>query len=282
MNWNDLTYLLAIIRGGSLARAASFLRVDKSTVSRRLAALEADLQVALTERTRDGRITLTGAGRNVLARAEVIEDEIRKLESDLGRARALVGRVRLTAVPLLINHLLLPNLAALQGQNPQLALDLIADARDLSLSDFDADIALRLARPRTGGQGVIARKIGTLTYGAYATAAAGDDPGWIGYEARMLYLDHAAAIERLASQPGQTRVAVAVNDGETLLQMVLAGQGKSLVPRLIAGRFDGLVECAVPQGMLPLREVWLMVRRDLRDLARIRAVIDWLDTLIPS
>ena len=40
MDWNDLRYLLAVHRHGSLARAAKELKVTKATASRRLAALE--------------------------------------------------------------------------------------------------------------------------------------------------------------------------------------------------------------------------------------------------
>ena len=164
MRWADLTYLLAVMRGGSLMRAARSLRVDKTTVSRRLAALEAALGVALIERAPDGRLSLSEAGRKVAARAEAMEDEARRIQADLGRnPGGVAGTVRLTAVPLVIHHLLLPDLPLLSRTAPDLGLELIAEARDLSLTDRDADIALRLARPRDGGQAVLARRIGVLS-----------------------------------------------------------------------------------------------------------------------
>lgn len=280
MNWNDLSYLLAVLRGTSLTQAARLMDVDKSTVSRRLSALEADLDIALVERTRDGRITLTAAGRKVAHRAEAIEGEIGEMTGDLGQGRALAGRVRLTAVPLVANHLLLPQISALTDKNPHLALDLIADARDLNLLDHDADIALRLARPQGGGQGVIARRMGGLTYRCYAATGARRDLPWIGYEPRMQFLDHAAAIERLAAMPGQVRGPLSVNDAETLLLAVRAGHGKTLLPRQIAGRINELRQLDLPGEHLPTREVWLLVRRDLRDLARIRTVIAWIEVAL--
>jgi DNA-binding transcriptional LysR family regulator len=277
MNWDDLTYLLAVMRGASLTQAARLMGVDKSTVSRRMATLEADLGATLVERARDGRITLTEAGRKVARRAETVEDEMRGLAGDLGQARELDGRVRLTAVPLVVNHLLLPQVKALTDKNPKLALELIADTRDLSLLDFDADIALRLARPRDGGQGIVARRIGVMPYGVYAACGAGDDLPWVGYEPRMRFLDHAAGIERLAAQPGQTRATLSVNDAETLLLAVQAGYGKSLFPRRIAGKIVGLEERETPVDRLPSREIWLLVRRDMRHLERIKTVIDWIE-----
>lgn len=276
MNWNDLTYLLAVMRGSSLTQAARLMGVDKSTVSRRLGALEADLGVPLVERASDGRISLTGAGRKVVRRAEAIEDQARGLSQDLGQAQMLGGRVRLTAVPLVINHLLLPQVPVLVQENPNLSVDLISDARDLNLLDFDADIALRLARPKGGGQGVIARRLGGLPYGCYGAAAAEKDLPWIGYDQRMQFLEHAAQIEHLAAAPGQRRGALSVNDAETLVQAIRAGQGKSLLPHLIASQIGGLKEYDIPAANLATREVWLLVRRDMRDLDRIKAVIDWI------
>jgi DNA-binding transcriptional LysR family regulator len=49
-DWNDLKVLLALSRGGSVAGAARALRVDQSTVSRRLAALEESIGCSLLVR----------------------------------------------------------------------------------------------------------------------------------------------------------------------------------------------------------------------------------------
>jgi DNA-binding transcriptional LysR family regulator len=279
MRWADLTYLLAVMRGGSLMRAARSLRVDKTTVSRRLAALEAALGVALIERAPDGRLSLSEAGRKVAARAEAMEDEARRIQADLGRnPGGVAGTVRLTAVPLVIHHLLLPDLPLLSRTAPDLGLELIAEARDLSLTDRDADIALRLARPRDGGQAVLARRIGVLSYGCYAKRGAQAGLPWIGYGAGMQYLAHAQVIEDLALQPGQRRAALSVNDAETLVQAVLSGAGQSLLPCRMADGHAGLERRDVDRA-LPEREVWLLIRRDIADLARVRAVTGWLEAI---
>ena len=54
LDWDDLRYVLALVRGRSLAGAGKLLRVDPSSVHRRLASLESQLSVRLFERTRDG------------------------------------------------------------------------------------------------------------------------------------------------------------------------------------------------------------------------------------
>ena len=76
MNWNDLQILLAVQRGGSRAQAARLLQVDKSTISRRLDALEHALGQTLAMRDGQGRLTLTEVGVQIAARAEATFVEV--------------------------------------------------------------------------------------------------------------------------------------------------------------------------------------------------------------
>lgn len=277
MQWDDLKVILALVRGGSRARAAQLLGVDKTTISRRLEALERDLGTALVERQASGRFVPTAQGRQIAVLAERMEDQARAIRAACdNRPAQIEGWVRVTAVPLVVNHLLLPALPAFQRRHPGIGLELLSEARDLSLGQGDADIALRLARPRDGGQAVLTRQIGQLRYAAYAAAGTSGPLPWIGYDRSMHYLTHAAAIAQVAQASGQSLSSVAVNDAETLFQAVQAGLGQSLFPREIADRHPGLrqVPCDVP---LPAREVWLMVRRDLRALQRVDAVVRWLE-----
>jgi len=276
MKWDDLSFLLAAMRGGSLAQAARLKRVDKTTVSRRLSALEQSLNVALVSRDARGGLVLTEQGRDVALQAEAMEDQARRIRASTSGAQALPRSwVRVTAVPLIVNRLLLPHLPDLTARHPDIAVELVADARDLSMAHGDADIALRLARPRDGGQAVLAHRLGQIDYAAYgASKAVGPQP-WIGFDRTMQYLAPAAAIAAAADQPGQSRAPLAVNDAETLYQAVLAGQGKSLLPRVIADADPRLSEVAVACA-LPTREIWMLVGRDVRAARRAQVVMDWL------
>lgn len=279
MHWDDLKVILALLRGGSRGQAARLLGVDKTTVTRRLEALERDLGAALVEKDGTGRYVPTQMGRHIAGLAEGMEDQARTIQRAAGaQAGQVQGWVRVTAVPLVVNHLLLPALPGFAEHYPGIGIELISEARDLSLAHGDADIALRLARPRDGGQAVLARKIGGLRYGAYASVGATGPLPWIGYDRSMQYLTHAAAIAQVAEVSGQPMSPFAVSDAETLLQAVLAGLGQSLFPQQIADAHPGLrrIVCDTP---LPTREVWLLSRRDQRALRRVAAVIDWLERL---
>ena len=96
-NWNNLRYLLAIQRGQTLRAAARQLRVDDTTVSRRLASLERELGLQLIRRRGDTRLELTEAGERVAQDAEAMEKHYAAIASTIGGNRNIcAGTVRLT------------------------------------------------------------------------------------------------------------------------------------------------------------------------------------------
>jgi DNA-binding transcriptional LysR family regulator len=278
LDWNDLRYVLAAIRGGTLADAARRLLVNETTVARRIARIERHLGARLFGRV-GGRLSPTEAGEAVLAHAERIETEIGALESAVrGADRIVAGSVRLTAVPILINRLFVPASERLRAAHPDLHLELIAESRNLSLSRRETDIALRLGRP-SREQAAVARRIGRLDYGVYAAPSAIPGEGaerlpWIGYDEAMSELPQSRWIAAAAAGDAAP-VALRVNDAEAILQAVCAGLGRSLLPCAIADRVPGLRRLDGPSPALS-RELWLMLHPELRPLARIRAVADWI------
>lgn len=283
LDWNDLRHLLALGREGRAAAAARRLGVNETTVTRRLRAAEQAVGRRLFLRGGDGRLQPTEAGARVLAHAERVERELAVLGEALGGGDLTVaGSVRLTAVPLLLNRLLIPALPALLARHPQLRLELLGESRDLDLTRREADLALRLARPRGGGRGVLARRLGRLDYVAVAPAGLAPDAAgrlpWIGYEEAMAGLPQAGWIEAAAG-PAPRRLAV--NDAEAILAAVRAGLGRSLLPRALAAAEPGL-QCLETAEAPPSREVWLLVHADLRPLPRLDAVIAWLEETLAA
>lgn len=288
MEWSDLRIAIAIGRGGTLAAAAKMLAVDATTVSRRLARLERALDSRLFERGSDGLLVATAAGEAALARAETVEREIFRLKGQVGGWNALVaGAVRLTSVPILVKRLLLPAVAPLSARHPELQLELLAEPRDLNLGHGEADIALRLARPTVGGETLLTRKLAELAYAVYAAV---DVPSgkaaalpWIAYHSGMAELPQAEWIERRLRRDVRAAGSLRVNDADLAYQAVLAGLGRSLLPTVIAEadpRLRRLDSQTLPP--LPRREVWMLLHRDRRTLARMAAVVDWIDELFRS
>lgn len=269
-NWDDLRFVLAAARAGSHAAAARRLGVNESTVARRVDQAGKRLGARLFERGPDG-LAPTAAGTALIERAERIEREVQGAEAALtGADGRTEGAVRLTAVPVLANRLLAPALPRLAARHPRLTVEIVAEPRNLSLTRREADMALRLARP-TAEQRAVARRVGALDWAVF-TPARGGTRGWIAYDDAMEGLPQARWIAARIGD-GDTAAPARAGDAETIMALVAAGAGRSLLPPALCRGMPGLRQ----EGPAVLsREVWLMTHPELQGLARIEAVGDWV------
>jgi DNA-binding transcriptional LysR family regulator len=287
LNWNDLRYVLAISRGRTLAAAARLLGVDGTTVARRLAAVQETIGTRLYQRLTDGTLQLTASGKRAALHAERIEREISALDVALIDDDDMAsGTVRVTSVPIIVNHILVPAAQILLKRHPKLQLEFVGDARDLSLTRRETDLALRLGRPKTGGTKVMARRIGSIRYDVYASscysAADAEMLPWVTYDEAMAYLPQARWIATTAIRSHQKIASVRVDDAETLLEAVIAGLGRSLLPCVVADSDPRLRRIGVRRRISVLsRELWLLTHSELRRLGRIEAVVKWIEQIAP-
>src|SRR5262249_11244127 len=102
LNWNDLRYVLATSRGGTLAAAARLLGVDDTTVARRLIAMQEAIGMRLYQRLTDGTLQLTTAGKRAALHAERMEREIAALDVAIrGADDSASHRARLPSAPII-------------------------------------------------------------------------------------------------------------------------------------------------------------------------------------
>jgi DNA-binding transcriptional LysR family regulator len=288
MGWDDFQVFLAAVRTGSHARAARALGVDPTTVGRRLAALETRLGTRLFDR-HPHNLVPTIAATAIIPRAERIEAEILAVEREASGADARPeGAVRITAGDGVVNAILVPALIALRDKHPGLTFDLRADTRSLDLSRREADIALRLTRPKQPA--LVARKLGTLAFGVYAARRYLDRHttprsladtavhAWIGFEAE---LDELPQVRWLRRAVPNLRWALRANTTTTHYEACCAGHGLALLPTFVAARSPDLVQIA-PRTMAPTRELWGVTHVDLRRNARVALILDWLTGLLPD
>jgi DNA-binding transcriptional LysR family regulator len=287
-NWNDLRYLLAVKRGRTLAAAARQLRVDSTTVSRRLAALQAALNTELVQRKGRDTLILTRAGDRVVRRAEAMEQQFQRVGDAAGADHdPCIGTVRITSVPILVNRVLAAASKDLLDDHPGLIIELVPDSRDYSLTHREADIALRLARPVTGGTSVKARRIAMLDYAAFAPAAAGAREArrlpWITFADEMSHLPQARWIAGATRRAEGSLSGLRVRDAETALEAAAAGLGKTLLPVIVAARDPRLRRLDAGAGQTgPSREIWLLAHTAQVELARVLAATRWLERVFGS
>ena len=274
INWDDLRPLLAVARFGTLAAAAKTLKINATTVGRRVQSAEAALGARLFDRV-DGQYVPTKLGEAVRRRAEAVEQEILALEGEVaGKDQSLEGVVRVTSVSVIINCLLVPCLPRLLSRHPNLGIEFFASDDNLSLTRREADMALRLGRPRGGRERT--RKIGTLDYGVYASEGWAADPDalpWLAYDETLNFTPEASWLAQ--NLGGASRALVRANELEALFRLVLAGSGRALLP-LVMAEPDPRVRCLSGPRPVVSQEIWLVVHPELRKTARVSAVIDWI------
>ncbi|HZH28023.1 MAG TPA: LysR family transcriptional regulator [Azospirillaceae bacterium] len=272
LDWEDVRYFLALARSGTLSGAARALRVNHATVARRIGALEAALGKVLFDRRADG-YGLSPHGQAALAAAMAMEQSALALPESI-EAGAFNGVVRLTTIRSIAHVFLIDRLGAFRREHPGIVLEILTDTRVMSLARREADIALRIGRPKDSG--LVGRKLADLHYAYYAAPAVADaladgaSAPLIAYDVDAEGIAEAAWLEKRA---GGLPIAFRANSGEAQAAAARAGFGVAMLPRYIGDTDARLRE--VPFGEAhPPRELWLLSPRELARTARVRAVLD--------
>lgn len=279
MNWDDARVFLAVCRESTLRGAARVLGVDQATVGRRIAALEKSLDATLFLRTSEG-YALTALGEAALKAAQNMEASALELQRRIqGLDDRLTGEVRVSTTDSLAVDFIIPAIASLHEQHPEVRVHLDASTQMASLAKREADIAVRNTRPENPD--LIARRIARWPVGLFAAQSYLDargmpQPGtaFEGHDLVMYqpYLQRKDAT--LASEPlNRGRVVSTVGAGLLLRRAIAAGIGLGELP-VYLGEKDGLVRVWPERTRSAPYDVWLVTHDDLRHTARVRAVID--------
>lgn len=280
MQWNDLRLVLAVGRGNTLTAAGQALGVDRSTVFRRLDALEEKLGVRLFERL-GGAWEPTAEGAAMLEAAERMEQEALAAERAVtGRDARLAGKLRVTCSETLAFRLLTRHLACFRAAHPGIVVELAIENRMLSLSKREADVALRATRPAQGE--LWGRKIADIAWTAYGSHGYAEahglprSPQSLGKHALIGWDEpgvQVRAAEWLAAAAPGTFVAYRSNSLVNQLVAAREGIGVAILPCYLGDPEPGLVRAFAPVAALA-RELWLVTHADLKRTARIRAFLD--------
>ncbi|MBS0474261.1 MAG: LysR family transcriptional regulator [Proteobacteria bacterium] len=223
MEWGDLEVFLAAVRTGSYTAAARQLDVNRTTVGRRVEALERTLGVPLFEQTPLGYAP-TQAGARLLAAAEAIEREVAAMTRDIGVLGRRVAPIRIAGSGGLAAAFL-PELAAFRRANPDVSVELLGELDPLdAVTQRRADLGLALVRsPPLRLAGV---EIGTLDQAVYGRKGLTDLPplGW-GYEFDAALPGGPWVSANPAGEAAQAAGLATCNDWAQLIQAVLAGLG---------------------------------------------------------
>ncbi|MCC7325676.1 MAG: LysR family transcriptional regulator [Burkholderiales bacterium] len=282
-DWDDLRYFLAVARHGSTLAAARVLKVNQSTVQRRLTELEQRIGRPLVRRHPTG-YRLTEFGEALLPQAQRVEQAVAAFEVQVDVSRRdAVGVVRVTCPEPLMNRITAsPLLERFRMRHPGLEVEFAMSDRYLDLAKGDADVALRSGDTDDGV--LIGRKIGDSLWAVYASRAYVERHGrperiedlerhaLAGFDETMA--GHRAAKWLREVVPG-ARI-VARNDSVLgLLNSVKASIGIAPLPTALGDAEPELVRLF---GPIPeLTRIWrVLAHPDVRHTPRVAAFFDFM------
>jgi DNA-binding transcriptional LysR family regulator len=275
MDWSDVRIFLAIARTGSLSAAARQAGQTQPTMGRRIRALEEATGQTLFQRTADGFI-LTDEGTAALAHAERMEEDALAFERSLaGEEQHLTGLLRVSSSDWFGVHVLTPVLAEFLQMHPKVSVELVTDSRRLSLARRDADLLFRIT-PFDEAD-VIQRKFMHMDYALYGPAdkhppSAGDGKG-----SALVTMDSAFGtlpdVNWLRRILPHAHVAFGSNNRDAQARMCARGAGFAVLPCPLGDATPGIRQIDLGDAP-PGRDVWFGYHRDLRRLARLRALLD--------
>lgn len=275
LEWSDLRVFLAIAREGTLGAAARKLGQSQPTMGRRLNALEQGVGHTLFQRTKDGFV-LTDEGTAVMPHAEAMEDEVLAVHRRLaGRDGSMHGQLRLSSSDWFGAHVLAPVLAEFARLQPRVTVELITSQLHMSLPRRDADLAFRI-RPFDEPE-VVSRRLMHVAYGVYLKD--GLDPPRLGdgrgtplvtMDTAFADMPDAVWLRRILPN---AHVLARSNNRDVQARLCGRGVGIAVLPTLIGDTLSGVKRIALGEEP-PGRDTWIGYHRDLRRLARLRALLD--------
>ncbi len=283
LDWDDLRYVLAVARAGSLAGAARALGVRHSTMLRRIDAIEDKLQARLFERLRSGYLA-TEAGDALRRVAEQCEPLVAEAERRIvGGDTRLTGNVQVTTGFVVAQYLLPPALAVFCAAHPDIDVEIRGARERLDLSRREADIAIRMSAQVPDY--LVGRKLGDVRFRVYCWR----DAPFLGGTARTRKLRPLSTLLRdfpwicferdardrlydrwMHAHVPQSSVVARADHFPTSLALLRTGMGVALLPEFMALDNDDLVALSAPIEELQT-PLWILTHPDLRNTARVRA-----------
>jgi len=280
-DWNDLKFFLELGRRKKMVAAAKLLKVDHTTVSRRITALETAIGAKLFFKNEQG-YQLSKAGEDLMPLAIQVENATAQAYENIGgEAHSFSGTVRIGAPDGIGTFFVAPRLSRFQEEHPDLQVDLIVMPRYFNLSQHEAHLSMSLARPKSGR--LLGRKMTDYSLQFFASTIYLKKYGVpknrqdlmkhkiVGYIDDMVYAPELRYMDEFGDLPVHFRSSSIIAQR----QAIMAGTGIGVLPRFLAKDDPRLVPVLQDDYHIT-RSIWLLSHEDTTNLARIRAVSEFL------
>lgn len=267
ISWDDIRVFLAYLRCGSVANAASELKISGPTVSRRINALQDAVGIPLLNRSHQ-RLELSANAQNLV---EIWQEAERLLTNapDLASRMQHTEQVelRFSTTPALAHALIFPNINSYMERWPNVMLDIDTSFRVVDIGAGQGDVALRFVEPERGA--VTRQRVGSVSFNVYCAEGIlpdGFEPVEAWEDLSQTGLRHitwspgtsvSMPQQKLSEVLGERRAGFAISEYTGLVDAVLNGIGAGILPDIIGQRLPGVRPVMRPDlvGSMPL---WLV------------------------
>jgi len=283
ISWDDIRVFLAYVRKGTVANAASELKISAPTISRRMNALQDALGFPLLVRSSQG-LELSA---HVQPLVQIWQEAERMLENAPALASRMQGaqniELRFSTTPALATAVIFPHLKTYIERWPNVMLDVDTSYRVVDIGAGQGDLALRFVEPERGA--VIRQRVGSLSFGVYCSEAIlpdGFEPvfDWQGLSntgIRSVTWAPGASVsmpqQKLCEALDGRRAGISITEYSGLVDAIRNGLGAGILPDIVGRRLPGARSITAPElvGSMPL---WLVTADRL---ASYRHVSDFRD-----
>ena len=274
IGWHLWQTLFLISRFGTYAGAAKALGVDATTIGRRTKTLEQKLGFVLFSRS-ENKLIPTSQCQQILGHIEAADDMLHHLaQSSAGDVGKVWREIRVTAPPFLINNALAPTINQLTRDN-RVRVSLFGTGDKTIFSRREADIAIRIDdRPgevKRNSSRIQATRLGNLEYAVYVQREKIGQPlPWAGLTEPPYMTSGSKTLRDLAHGD---ELQFQVRQFDSLREIVLTGQARAMLPRVIGDRDDRL--SAESETVLE-QPLWMLYHRQDTDIRHFRAARRWI------
>jgi len=282
ISWDLVRSFIQTAKDGSLSAAAKNLGVSQPTLSRNIQRLEQQTKLQLFQRTTKG-LSITEAGEKMMNAAKQMEEASDLFQRQIsGLSDELQGDIRISVNEIVGIYLLPPALTSFREKHPKVHIEIEITNQTTSLNKRDADIALRMYRPKQPD--LIARRLPDLPLGFFASK------NYIEQHGAPQNFDEFKQHTIIGFDRGVEFIQAAKNMGQVLSIHDFELRTDALPMQINLARFDGGIvgthiglakqypELEQIMGWLPLPalEFWIVCHADTAYNARIRELTKFL------
>lgn len=272
-SWDDIKVFVAVARHNSIHKAALELKLNYTTVMRRLKTLEACWNVLLIEKTQSG-YQITQKAKEYIGPAEALEAKHQELFNlATNQNDKLIGNVSITTTNTLYQAFVADELEKFKHACPQITISVDLSLENKDLANNLADLAIRMTN--SPPEHLAGKKLTDIEFAVFTEKslqkqtdlkmpliAWSKDPN-PAFWASQLYQDF--------------EITMTFNDFNSILDAVKKGLGAALLPSLLVEKnvSDELLRQQL-ENPVPASQLWLLFRPEHRDIKRIKCLKDFL------